>query len=87
MTDPSLAGRQLKYPRAGKRCMSEDNPHERDVTLAKEKEEEDDENEEAEQAREEAAEGEVETESEKRETAAREAENPDNHRDESPHSS
>ncbi|EMA39327.1 hypothetical protein C448_14749 [Halococcus morrhuae DSM 1307] len=76
--------------------MSEDNSHERDVTLAKEKEDPEDDvseearqkrEEEAEQAREEAAEGEVDVESEKREAAAREAENPDNHRDEPPHSS
>ena len=72
--------------------MSEDNPHERDVTLAKEKEEAEQETDEAEEAREaeaerkreEAAEGEVEVESEQREEAAREVENPDNHRDEPP---
>jgi hypothetical protein len=40
--------------------MSEDNPHERDVTLAKEREDDED---------------------------VSEAENPDNHRDEPPHSS
>jgi hypothetical protein len=75
--------------------MSENDPHERDITLAKEKDEEDPPEEaeaeaEREEAAEEAREDEAEQareEAEQREAAAREAENPDNHRDEPPHNS